>query len=133
MYSNETALRLMISLKKSMDELDALEYLFGTALKCYLAAIKSSEEHAVEVEPGLVADLKSFFNHVLPENGMYNHNLTHPDSNGHSHIRASLIGPSITIPVVGSKMKLGVWQQIIFIDFDNIPRDRELVVQMVGE
>jgi diguanylate cyclase (GGDEF)-like protein len=56
MYSNETALRLMISLKKSMDELEALEYLFGTALKCYLAAIKSSEEHAVEVEPGLVAD-----------------------------------------------------------------------------
>ncbi len=87
----------------------------------------------IEYEPGLVADLKSFFNHVLPENGMYNHNLTHPDSNGHSHIRASLIGPSITIPVVGSKMKLGVWQQIIFIDFDNIPRDRELVVQMVGE
>jgi len=87
----------------------------------------------IEYEPGLVADLKAFFTRVLPETGIYNHNLTHPDSNGHSHIRASLIGPSITIPVIDSKMNLGVWQQVIFIDFDNIPRDRELVVQMVGE
>ncbi len=87
----------------------------------------------IEYEPGLVADLKSFLNQILPEKGMYNHNLTHPDSNGHSHIRASLIGPSITVPIVESKMKLGVWQQIIFIDCDNIPRERELVVQVVGE
>ena len=87
----------------------------------------------IEYQPALVADLKAFFSQILPENGMYNHNLTHPDANGHSHIRASLIGPSITVPVIGSKMKLGVWQQIIFVDFDNIPRDRELVIQMVGE
>ena len=87
----------------------------------------------IEYEPGLVADLKAFFNQVIPEKGMYNHNLSHPDSNGHSHIRASIVGPSLTIPVIDKKLKLGVWQQVIFVDFDNRPRDRELVVQMLGE
>jgi len=87
----------------------------------------------IEYEPGLVADLKAFFNQAIPEKNVYNHNLSHPDANGHSHIRASIVGPSITIPVIDKKMKLGVWQQIIFVDFDNRPREREIVVQIVGE
>ncbi|MEI7905305.1 MAG: secondary thiamine-phosphate synthase enzyme YjbQ [Candidatus Firestonebacteria bacterium] len=87
----------------------------------------------IEFEPGLVADLKAFFEQAIPEKGLYNHNLTHSDANGHSHIRASVIGPSITIPVIGKKLKLGVWQQIIFVDFDNRPRERELIVQIIGD
>jgi secondary thiamine-phosphate synthase enzyme len=87
----------------------------------------------LEYEPGLVDDLKSFFERIIPENDKYEHNLSHPDSNGHSHIRASMIGPSICVPFLNKKLQLGLWQQLIFIDFDNRPRERELVVQIMGE
>ncbi len=87
----------------------------------------------VEYEPGLVSDLKSAFEKLAPRNGKYAHNTKWGDGNGFSHIRASLLGPSLTVPFSGGKLMLGTWQQIIFIDFDNRPRSREIVLQIIGE
>jgi secondary thiamine-phosphate synthase enzyme len=87
----------------------------------------------VEFEPGAVADLKRMFEELLPSGRDYAHNATWEDGNGHSHMRASLLGPSLTIPFVGKTLTLGTWQQVVYIDFDIRPRRRELVVQMVGE
>ncbi|MGD0877234.1 MAG: secondary thiamine-phosphate synthase enzyme YjbQ [Anaerolineales bacterium] len=87
----------------------------------------------VEFESGAVADLKRMFEELIPSNRDYAHNATWDDGNGHSHMRASLLGPSLTIPFVEKTLTLGTWQQVIYIDFDIRPRKRELVVQMVGE
>lgn len=87
----------------------------------------------VEYEPGLVQDLKKAFEDIAPKSGTYQHDLRWHDGNGHAHVRASLLGPSISIPFIDKKLQLGTWQQIIFIDFDNRPRSRELIVQIVGE
>jgi secondary thiamine-phosphate synthase enzyme len=87
----------------------------------------------VEFEPGAVADLKQLFENLVPSAGEYKHNETWGDGNGFSHMRAALLGASLTIPFVDKKLTLGTWQQIIYVDFDNRPRQRELVVQMVGE
>ncbi|MFH0948290.1 MAG: secondary thiamine-phosphate synthase enzyme YjbQ [Elusimicrobiota bacterium] len=87
----------------------------------------------IEYEPGLVADFQNMLIKIVPENGEYQHNITHSDGNAASHLRASLLGPSLTIPVEKSKMILGTWQQIIFVDMDNRPRKREVVVKIIGE
>ena len=87
----------------------------------------------VEFEPGAVADMKRMFEELLPSQREYAHNATWHDGNGHSHMRASLLGPSLTIPFVEKTLTLGTWQQVVYIDFDIRPRRRELVVQMVGE
>ena len=87
----------------------------------------------VEYEPGAVADLKRMFEELIPSEKDYAHNDTWEDGNGHSHMRASLLGPSLTIPFVEKTLTLGVWQQVIYIDFDIRPRQRELVIQFMGE
>ena len=87
----------------------------------------------VEYEPGLVSDLQRLFDRVAPADINYRHNLRWGDGNGHSHVRASLLGPSLTVPFVGKRLTLGTWQQIVFIDFDIRPRRRELVLQIMGE
>jgi secondary thiamine-phosphate synthase enzyme len=87
----------------------------------------------VEYEPGAVADLKRLFEELVPANHNYAHNATWEDGNGHSHMRASLLGASLSIPFVEKNLTLGTWQQVIYVDFDTRPRHRELVVQMVGE
>lgn len=87
----------------------------------------------VEYEPGALADLKRMFEELVPSNRDYAHNATWDDGNGHSHMRASLLGPSLTIPFVEKSLTLGTWQQVIYVDFDIRPRHRELVVQMLGE
>jgi secondary thiamine-phosphate synthase enzyme len=87
----------------------------------------------VEFEPGAVADLKRMFEELIPSNRDYAHNATWDDGNGHSHMRAALLGPSITVPFIEKTLTLGTWQQIIYVDFDVRPRRRDLVVQMVGE
>jgi len=87
----------------------------------------------VEYEPGAVADLKRMFEELVPSGREYAHNAAWDDGNGHSHMRASLLGPSLTVPFVGKKLTLGTWQQIVYVDFDIRPRQRELVVQMVGD
>ena len=85
-----------------------------------------------EFEPGLVADLKEFFQKLVPQ-GSYHHDQAWGDGNGYSHLRASLVGPSLTIPFDKDKLVLGTWQQIIFIDFDNRARKRKIVLQFIGE
>jgi secondary thiamine-phosphate synthase enzyme len=87
----------------------------------------------VEFESGAISDLKRMFEELVPSNRDYAHNATWDDGNGHSHMRASLLGASLTIPFVEKSLTLGTWQQVIYIDFDIRPRHRELVVQMVGE
>ncbi len=87
----------------------------------------------IEYEPGLVQDLEDFFNKYIPPGRDYHHEKRWHDGNGHSHLRASLIGPSISVLLVNSHLTLGTWQQIIFLELDNKPHHRELVVQVVGE
>lgn len=87
-----------------------------------------------EYEPGLADyDLKAAFEKIAPQNARYEHEETWHDDNGHSHVRASLLGPSLTVPVIEGGLALGTWQQIILIDFDTRPRTRTVICQMVGE
>ncbi len=87
-----------------------------------------------EFEPGLVQhDLKHYFGKIAPEDAYYEHEATWHDDNGHAHVRASLLGPSLTVPISGRRPTLGQWQQIVLIDFDTRPRTREVVVQLVGD
>jgi secondary thiamine-phosphate synthase enzyme len=87
-----------------------------------------------EYEPGLVNyDIAAAFERVAPQNGAYEHEKTWHDDNGHSHVRASLLGPSLSVPVVDGRLTLGTWQQIILVDFDTRARTRKVVCQIVGE
>ena len=88
---------------------------------------------SVEYEPGLTADLKKIFEKLIPEGAEYKHNLTWGDGNGFSHVRASLLGFSKSVPVKNRELVLGTWQQIVLIDFDNRPRSRDIFVQVMGE
>jgi secondary thiamine-phosphate synthase enzyme len=87
----------------------------------------------IEYEPGLVADFKACWERLIPSGVDYQHNRAWGDGNGHSHMRASILGPSVTVPFTRKKMMLGTWQQIVYADFDNRPRSREIVVQILGE
>ena len=87
----------------------------------------------LEYEPGAVTDLKRALDEIAPTDRDYQHNYKWGDGNGVAHLRAALLGPSITVPVAGGRLALGTWQQIIFLDFDTRPRQRTLVVQCVGE
>jgi secondary thiamine-phosphate synthase enzyme len=88
----------------------------------------------LEYEPGLVDhDLVAALERIAPEQGRYVHEETWHDDNGHSHVRAALIGPSLALPVVDGQVPLGTWQQAVLVDLDTRPRDRKLVVTVVGE
>jgi secondary thiamine-phosphate synthase enzyme len=87
----------------------------------------------LEFEPGVVADVQRAFDSIAPPDGHYRHHLQWGDDNGHSHVRAALVGPSLTVPFCDGLLRLGTWQQIVLIDFDTRPRSRELVLQLVGE
>ena len=86
----------------------------------------------IEFEPGVVKDLTKAFERLIPQNIRYDHDARWGDGNGFSHVRASLLGPSLTIPFSSGRLLLGTWQQIILVDFDNRPRDREVIVQIQG-
>jgi len=88
---------------------------------------------AVEYEPGLLKDLPEMLEKIAPMGARYHHNDTWHDGNGYAHIRSTLIGPSLTVPVIDGRLVLGTWQQIILMDFDNSPRRREVILQFVGE
>jgi secondary thiamine-phosphate synthase enzyme len=85
-----------------------------------------------EFEPGLVEDIGEVFDKLIPS-GSYHHDEAWGDGNGHSHLRSSLVGPSLTVSFEDKELILGTWQQIIFIDFDNRPRDRKIAVTFLGE
>jgi len=86
----------------------------------------------IEYEPGLLQDLPQLLDKLIPQ-GSYNHDRTWHDGNGHSHLRATLIGPSLTIPFSERTMLLGTWQSVVFVDMDVRPRRRELILQIIGE
>lgn len=87
----------------------------------------------IEFEPGLVADFKGMWDRITPKEIPYQHDRAWGDGNGHSHVRSSLLGASLTIPFINKRLTLGTWQQIIMIDFDNRPRSREIIVQVIGD
>ena len=87
----------------------------------------------IEFEPGAVADLNGVFERLAPRAGEYRHHLRWGDDNGSSHVRAALLGPSLTVPVADGALTLGTWQQIMLLEFDTRPRTREVVVQILGE
>jgi secondary thiamine-phosphate synthase enzyme len=86
----------------------------------------------IEYEPGLLQDVPDAFERIAPRDMRYAHEETWHDGNGHSHVRASLLGPSLTVPFRDGRLLLGTWQQIVLIDFDNRPRQREVLVQLFG-
>ena len=87
----------------------------------------------IEFESGCVSDLRRLFDEIVNPDRHYAHNARWGDRNGHSHVRAALLGPSLTVPFVAGRLTLGTWQQIVYLDFDNRPRRRELVAQVMGE
>lgn len=102
-------------------------------LACVFIVGSTAGVTTVEHEPGLVSDMKDAMERLYPKDIDYEHHQRWGDGNGHSHIRASFVGPSLTVPVVDGSLQLGTWQQIVFMEFDNKPRTRELTVQVVGE
>jgi secondary thiamine-phosphate synthase enzyme len=87
----------------------------------------------IEYEDGLLHDFPVAMERIAPKEAVYEHHLRWHDGNGHSHIRASILGPSLTVPFVNGKLTLGTWQQITFVDFDNRPRKRNLEVVLIGD
>lgn len=86
-----------------------------------------------EYEPGLVADMRDLYEKLIPQNKHYNHDEAWGDANGFSHLRAAIQCPSLTIPFENAKLMLGTWQQIVLAEFDNRPRKREVIVQILGD
>ena len=87
----------------------------------------------IEYEPGLKSDFPNMLSRIAPKDIQYRHDNTWHDGNGHSHVRASLLGPSLTIPFIEGNLTLGRWQQIVLIEMDTTPRDRKVVLQVIGE
>jgi len=87
----------------------------------------------IEYESGLVKDFSELMEKIIPSNVSYNHDATWGDGNGFSHVRASLVGPSLTVPFSEGKLNLGTWQQVVFLDFDNRSRSRKILLQFLGE
>lgn len=87
----------------------------------------------IEYEPGLIHDFPAMLSRIVPKNIEYKHDNTWHDGNGHSHVRASLIGPSLIVPIVDGNLTLGTWQQIVFLEFDIRPRNRKVILQIMGE
>jgi secondary thiamine-phosphate synthase enzyme len=87
----------------------------------------------IENEPGVLNDLRRLFDEIANPDRPYQHDAAWHDGNGHSHVRAALLKPSLTVPFAGGRLTLGTWQSIVYIDFDNRPRQREIVLQVMGE
>lgn len=99
---------------------------------CFVSGSTASVT-TVEYEPGLIRDIPEALDKIAPMNKSYHHDDTWHDGNGYAHVRASLMGPSLTIPFSNGKLLLGTWQQIVVIDFDNRPRERAIIAQVTGE
>lgn len=87
----------------------------------------------IEYESGVINDLKKAIERMAPQDLYYEHNERWGDGNGYSHVRAAMLGPSLAIPIKNGGLTLGTWQQIVLLDFDNHPRDREIIIQLIGE
>ncbi|MGZ8897744.1 MAG: secondary thiamine-phosphate synthase enzyme YjbQ [Halobacteriota archaeon] len=87
----------------------------------------------IEYEPGLIADIKKALDRIAPRDGLYEHDQRWHDGNGHSHVRAAFLKPSVAIPFSNKTLMLGTWQQLVFIELDVRPRNRTIVVQLIGD
>ena len=101
-------------------------------IACVFVVGSTAAVTTVEYEPGLVKDLQEAMDRLYPKGIDYEHHLRWGDGNGHSHVRASMLGPSIVIPMKGGELMLGTWQQIVLLELDNKARNREIVVQVIG-
>ncbi len=130
-----------LSTRGNTDILDITDRVVQEVIQCeYKSGIvtifcpsSTSGLTTIEFEPGVVNDLRRLFDEIIPSDRPYNHDRAWGDGNGHSHVRAALIGASLTVPFVDRRLTLGTWQQIIYLDFDNRPRQRELILQLIGE
>jgi secondary thiamine-phosphate synthase enzyme len=100
---------------------------------CVFAPGATAAITTMEYEPGCVADLQRLFEELAPRDRVYEHERRWQDGNGHSHLRAALLGPSLAFPFSNGEPDLGTWQQIVFVDFDNRARTRRIILQLVGE
>jgi secondary thiamine-phosphate synthase enzyme len=101
-------------------------------LVCVAASGSTVAVTTMEYEPGGVHDLQALLERLVPQRGDYEHNPLNHDSNAHAHLRAAVIGPSVTVPLIDGSLALGTWQQIVLIDFDDRPRSRTVNVQIVS-
>jgi len=106
---------------------------FNNGMITLFTSSSTSAITTIEYESGCLKDLRRLFDEIADPQKHYAHNARWGDGNGHSHVRAALLGPSLCIPFVNRRLTLGTWQQVIFVDFDNRQRRRELVVQLIGE
>jgi len=113
------------------------EVVSGSGVRAGTATVFTSSSTSalttIEYEDGALEDLRRALDEIAPPEREYRHNLRWGDGNGHAHLRAALLGPSLSIPVVEGRLTLGTWQQVLFLDFDVRPRQREVMVQVVGE
>lgn len=136
-----TTASISLSMRGNADMQDITEQLAGLVASSELrngivtvfCPSSTSGLTTIEYESGALSDLKRLFDEIIDPNRHYAHNARWGDGNGHSHVRAALLGPALTVPFVEGHLTLGTWQQIIYIDFDNRSRRRELVVQILGE
>lgn len=127
-HGNTDMLDITGAVQKSLDEAG-----LANGIVTIFCPSSTSGLTTIEYESGALSDLKRLFDEIIPQNQHYAHNARWGDGNGHSHVRAALLKPSLTVPFVERRMILGTWQQIIYVDFDNRSRRRELVVQVMGE
>ncbi len=121
----------------AVDITDGVQRVVGTAgVDAAAAAVfvrgSTAAITTMEHEPGGIADLEALFERLVPRHGDYEHDRLNRDTNSHAHQRASIVGPSETIPVMDGRLALGTWQQLVLIDFDDRPRERTVVVQVIS-
>jgi secondary thiamine-phosphate synthase enzyme len=102
-----------------------------TGVVCVFAVGSTAAVTTMEHEPGGVADLQALLDRLIPREERYEHNVRNADTNAHAHLRAALIGPSESIPVVEGRLGLGTWQQVVLLDFDDRPRERTVLVHVL--
>lgn len=117
------------------DEVNNIVEKSGIIEGCVLVFVPGSTGSitTIEYEEGVVQDLADALERIASQSSTYHHNEKWHDGNGFAHVRAAILGPSLNIPLSSGRMQLGTWQQVVFIDFDNRPRDRELIVKIIGE
>lgn len=133
--------RINLTTKGNADIQDITDHVAGVVTKSELkdgivtifSPSSTSGITTIEYESGCLTDLRRLFDEIVDPQRHYAHNARWGDGNGHSHIRSALLGTSFTVPFVDKRLLLGTWQQIIYVDFDNRPRRRELVVQLIGD
>jgi secondary thiamine-phosphate synthase enzyme len=124
---NGDAVDITAYVHSSVDEAGIADGLVTAFVRGSTAAITT-----MEYEPGGVHDLQAMLERLIPAHGDYEHNRLNHDTNSHAHQRASIVGPSLSVPVIDGRLGLGTWQQIVLLDFDDRPRERTVVVQILA-